>query len=427
MKVHLRDTFLASLSCLEGRAAAAAKRAAFDLLASTARPGLRLHRLVHAVDRGLWSVRVNRELRIIVHRERSELSLCYVDHHDRAYAWAEQRAASATAGGAAEPLEVTLPPDAETRRGHLGSAGKSSAGRPTILPRLRVVPPRAPPPPPPSRPAAASQRRRRTWRRAVAPVSEAEPHFGEAARALPSPSPPLLALLELLRDTEPLARTEASPGAGRDHRGASGPAHRPVPVALGLALLATAVAMALALHAAAGHASGISERTALATLTLVPAALAAGQSLLRRRALRRAGAAVERCALALRAGDLQARCAPAGVDASLRPLLSRMDAAVEAAALPAVALCDAVSALSPGEPPGPPAVAPDRLQQAHGALARLTRFLLLEPADIRHLTSAAARPPGRAPAPRADAPGDPRPAAKPTTTCAEPWPAPRPA
>ena len=42
-------------------------------------------------DKNFWSVRVNLDIRIIVHRTDKSLLLCYVDHHDDAYAWAEKR------------------------------------------------------------------------------------------------------------------------------------------------------------------------------------------------------------------------------------------------------------------------------------------------------------------------------------------------
>jgi len=44
-----------------------------------------------AKDKSFWSVRVSSDIRIIVHRSDSSLLLCYVDHHDKAYAWAERR------------------------------------------------------------------------------------------------------------------------------------------------------------------------------------------------------------------------------------------------------------------------------------------------------------------------------------------------
>ena len=54
-------------------------------------PGLQLHRLDGARDGNFWSVRVSRDIRIIIHRTQSSFMLCYVDHHDEAYRWAERR------------------------------------------------------------------------------------------------------------------------------------------------------------------------------------------------------------------------------------------------------------------------------------------------------------------------------------------------
>lgn len=34
---------------------------------------------------------MNADLRLIVHKSADSLLLCYVDHHDKAYAWAERR------------------------------------------------------------------------------------------------------------------------------------------------------------------------------------------------------------------------------------------------------------------------------------------------------------------------------------------------
>ena len=36
-------------------------------------------------------MRVSSDIRLIVHKTASSLLLCYVDHHDKAYAWAERR------------------------------------------------------------------------------------------------------------------------------------------------------------------------------------------------------------------------------------------------------------------------------------------------------------------------------------------------
>jgi len=49
------------------------------------------HKLDKAKDKNFWSVRVNSDVRLIVHRSEASLLLCYVDHHDKAYDWAERR------------------------------------------------------------------------------------------------------------------------------------------------------------------------------------------------------------------------------------------------------------------------------------------------------------------------------------------------
>lgn len=50
-----------------------------------------LHKLDKAKDENFWSVRVSSDIRLIVHTSEESLLLCYVDHHDRAYDWAERR------------------------------------------------------------------------------------------------------------------------------------------------------------------------------------------------------------------------------------------------------------------------------------------------------------------------------------------------
>jgi hypothetical protein len=67
------------------------KTTAFDLQLNPANPGISFHKLDKTKDKKFWSVRVNKDIRLIVHRTASSLLLCYVDHHDKAYAWAERR------------------------------------------------------------------------------------------------------------------------------------------------------------------------------------------------------------------------------------------------------------------------------------------------------------------------------------------------
>ena len=91
MTFLIADTFSDSLARLTGDEQKAAKTTAFDLQMDPSRPGLSFHRLDRARDKNFWSVRVNADIRIIVHRTPGSLLLCYVDHHDPAYAWAERR------------------------------------------------------------------------------------------------------------------------------------------------------------------------------------------------------------------------------------------------------------------------------------------------------------------------------------------------
>jgi superfamily I DNA/RNA helicase len=91
MNFLIAETFTASLSRLTVDEQKAAKTTAFDLQINPASPGHSFHRLERAKDKNFWSVRVGSDVRLIVHRTPGSLLLCYVDHHDKAYAWAERR------------------------------------------------------------------------------------------------------------------------------------------------------------------------------------------------------------------------------------------------------------------------------------------------------------------------------------------------
>jgi mRNA-degrading endonuclease RelE of RelBE toxin-antitoxin system len=88
---RIADTFADSLARLAGDEQKAVKTTAFDLQMDPTRPGLSFHKLDRAKDKNFWSVRVSSDIRIIVHRTSGSLMLCYVDHHDPAYDWAERR------------------------------------------------------------------------------------------------------------------------------------------------------------------------------------------------------------------------------------------------------------------------------------------------------------------------------------------------
>jgi hypothetical protein len=91
MEFRIADTFTDSLGRLTAQEQKAVKTTAFDLQMDASAPGLSFHKLDRAVDKNFWSVRVNADIRLIVHRGAASLLLAYVDHHDKAYRWAERR------------------------------------------------------------------------------------------------------------------------------------------------------------------------------------------------------------------------------------------------------------------------------------------------------------------------------------------------
>tara|TARA_R110000751_G_scaffold71441_12_gene145046 strand:+ start:13900 stop:15993 length:2094 start_codon:yes stop_codon:yes gene_type:complete len=91
MTTILADSFTASLAKLANDEQKRVKLTAFDLQTAPDRPGLKLHRIDTSKDPNFWSVRVSRDLRIIIHKSGDSVMLAYVGHHDDAYKWAERR------------------------------------------------------------------------------------------------------------------------------------------------------------------------------------------------------------------------------------------------------------------------------------------------------------------------------------------------
>jgi hypothetical protein len=91
MEFRIADTFQDSLTRLTNQDQKAVKTTAFDLQLDQTRPSIQLHRLEQAKDPHFWSARVSRDIRIIIHQTADSFMLCYVDHHDAAYAWAMKR------------------------------------------------------------------------------------------------------------------------------------------------------------------------------------------------------------------------------------------------------------------------------------------------------------------------------------------------
>jgi superfamily I DNA/RNA helicase/mRNA-degrading endonuclease RelE of RelBE toxin-antitoxin system len=107
MQFRISDTFTDSLSRLTADEQKAIKITAFDLQQNPASPGLKFHRIEKSKDKHFWSVRVGSDLRLIVHKTEGSFLLCYADHHDKAYQWAERRRLEThPSTGAAQWVEI---------------------------------------------------------------------------------------------------------------------------------------------------------------------------------------------------------------------------------------------------------------------------------------------------------------------------------
>jgi hypothetical protein len=103
----IADTFTASFGRLSGQDQKAVKASVFDLQMDPTGNGLQLHRVDKSKDPHFWSARVNRDIRLVVHKTGESMLVAYVGHHDDAYAWAERRRIEAhPRTGAVQIVEV---------------------------------------------------------------------------------------------------------------------------------------------------------------------------------------------------------------------------------------------------------------------------------------------------------------------------------
>ncbi|MDG1480100.1 MAG: AAA family ATPase [Myxococcota bacterium] len=91
MRFLISSTFTKSLQSLSSGEQAQAKLAAFDFQLNPRNPGFKFHRVTRAKDKRFWTFRITRDLRAVVHLTDDTFTLCYADHHDGAYTWAERR------------------------------------------------------------------------------------------------------------------------------------------------------------------------------------------------------------------------------------------------------------------------------------------------------------------------------------------------
>ncbi len=91
MRFIIASTFTDSLAKLDPQSQSLVKQSAFDFQLNPENPGFQFHRVTKAKEKLFWSFRVNRDIRIILYKSAADFILCYTDHHDAAYTWAERR------------------------------------------------------------------------------------------------------------------------------------------------------------------------------------------------------------------------------------------------------------------------------------------------------------------------------------------------
>lgn len=89
MILRYAATFQQSLDRLTLAEQKQVKITTVDLMFDPTGNGLQLHRVLKTD--GFWTARVSQDIRIVLYRAGDEMLLCWVDHHDAAYRWAERR------------------------------------------------------------------------------------------------------------------------------------------------------------------------------------------------------------------------------------------------------------------------------------------------------------------------------------------------
>ena len=106
MEFRIADTFQSSLGKLNAQEQKAVKTTAFDLQMGLSGNSTQFHKIERAKDPNFWSVRANSDIRLIVHKTAASILLCYVDHHDDAYAGQAATDRKPPVTGAAQIVEV---------------------------------------------------------------------------------------------------------------------------------------------------------------------------------------------------------------------------------------------------------------------------------------------------------------------------------
>ncbi len=107
MTVLIANSFTKSLGKLTGQEQSQVKITVFDIQTNQESSGLSIHRIDRCRDPNFWSARVNRDIRIVLHKRDGNTLLSYVAHHDDAYDWAtRQRLIQHPKTGAMQFVEV---------------------------------------------------------------------------------------------------------------------------------------------------------------------------------------------------------------------------------------------------------------------------------------------------------------------------------
>lgn len=118
MLFRIADSFMKSLRRLDTQSQNLVRATTLEFQLTPSHPSLQFHKLTGARDKNFWSIRVNRDLRIIIHRDGAQnILLCWADHHDAAYDWAQNRVLKThPKTGAAQIVEVVERIEEVTRR-----------------------------------------------------------------------------------------------------------------------------------------------------------------------------------------------------------------------------------------------------------------------------------------------------------------------
>ena len=91
MVFRIAETLSDSMAKLNNQEQKAVKEAIYEFHVNPKNPGLSMHRVERAKDKCFWTARVNRDIRLVVHKKNQDTLLAWVGHHDAAYRWAETR------------------------------------------------------------------------------------------------------------------------------------------------------------------------------------------------------------------------------------------------------------------------------------------------------------------------------------------------